>query len=166
MRLFNDQGRLFGIIPPLDLAIIIVIILIGVKIIGDFRPISPPHKERPVTIGLLIRDVPSYIVESLVVGQDLFDDNTVSYLGKIRMIHTEPAEFLLPYNGEIRLIKSPRNLDIRLEISKQKGRIETGPARSGVYLGKIAVRAGNRVRAHTRYTAVHGEIMYVKLIKP
>lgn len=166
MKLLNDQGKILGFITPLDLAVIIVIILIGVKIIGIYRPVPPKQKERQVTFGILIRDAPPHVVQSLAIGQDLFEDTTDSYLGKIRFIRTEPAELLLPYQGGIRLAKSPRNLDIRLEMTKQKGRIETGLGRSGVYLGKIAARVGSSVRAHTRYTAVQGEIIDVKFKKP
>jgi hypothetical protein len=166
MKLLNDQGKILGLITPLDLALIVVIALIGAKIIGVYRPISPKHKERQVTVGIIIRDASPYLAESLVVGQDLFDDATGAYLGKIRVIRSEPAELLLTGNGEIRLAKSPRNLDLRLEISKQRGRIETGLARSGVYLGKIAARVGNPVRAHTRYTAISGEIIWVRIHKP
>lgn len=161
-----DHGKILGIIAPLDLVVIIIIILIGAKIIGLYRPNTPKVKERPVIYGILIRDAPPYLADSLVVGQDLFDDNTHSYLGKIRAIHRQPAELLLPYQGEMRLAMSPRNLDIRLELSRKKGRIETGPGKSGVYLGKIAVRAGTPIRAHTRYTMVQGEVIDVRFGRP
>jgi hypothetical protein len=166
MKLLNDQGKILGFIAPLDLAVIIVIVLIGLKIIGNYRPIPLKQKERQVAFGVLLRDTSPYVAQSLAVGQDLFDDATDAYLGKIRIIRSKPAELLLPYQGEIRLAKSPRNLDIRLELSKQKGRIETGLARSGVYLGKIAARVGTPIRAHTRYTVVQGEIIFVKFTKP
>jgi hypothetical protein len=165
MKLLDDQGKIFGCINPLDLAVIIVIGLIGAKVIWDFRPVSLQTKEYPVTIGLLVRDVPPYVAESLVVGQDLFDDAFDAYLGKIQAIRTGPAELLLPLNGRVILSRSPRNQDIRLEITKQKGRIEKGTARSGIYLGKIVARVGTRLQAHTRYTAILGEIMYVKVNK-
>lgn len=166
MKRLNDQGKILGLITPLDLAIIIVIVLIGVKIIGDYRPIAPKQKERQVTIEVLIRDAPPYLAESLAVGQDLFDDATGAYMGKIRAIRSQPAQLILPGNGELRLVKSPRNLDLRLELNKQRGRIETGLSGSGVYLGKIAARVGNPVRAHTRYTAINGEIIFVRTVKP
>jgi hypothetical protein len=163
MKLWNDQGKILGLITPLDLAVIIIIIFIGAKIIGDYRPVSPKRKERPVSFGLLIRNAPPYLLESLVVGQDLFEDTTDAYLGKIRDIRSGPAEVLIFNQGEIHLAQSPRNLDIRLELIKQRGRVETGLARSGVYLGKIPARTGISLRAHTRYTAIQGEIIYIKL---
>jgi hypothetical protein len=163
MKLLNNQGKIFGFINPLDLAVIIVIVLIGTKVVWDFRPESPQIKDRPVAVGLLVRDVPSYVAESLAVGQDLFDDATDAYLGKIHTIRAEPAELLLPDNGRVILSRSPRNQDIRLELTKRRGRVETGPARSGVYLGKIAARVGVRLQAHTRFTALTGEIIYIKV---
>jgi hypothetical protein len=166
MKLRDDQGKILGLVTPLDLAVIIIIVLVGAKMIGIYRPAAPRQKERQVTLGILIRDAPPYLLKSLVVGQDLFDDNTDAYLGKIHSIQDEPAEVLLPYHGELRLTRSPRNRDIRLELIKRRGRIETGQARSGVYLGKIPARVGSRVRAHTRYTAVSGEIIYVRFKKP
>lgn len=166
MKLWDDQGKIMGLIAPLDLVVLIVIVLIGAKIIGIYRPNSPKPEERPVTFIMLIRDAPPYLAESLVVGQDLFDDDSNSYLGKIQSIQSEPAELLMPYQGEIHLSRSPRNLDIRLKLSKDKGRVETGPARSGVYLGKIAARVGTAIRAHTRFAAVQGEIIHVRFGEP
>ncbi len=163
MKLLNHQGKILGLINPWDLAVIILIILIGAKVIRDYRPESPQTSIKSVSIGLLIRNVPSFMAESLVVGQDLFDDATSAYLGKIQGISTGPAELMLPDKGRMILSRSPRNLDIRLEITRRQGRIEKGTARSGVYLGKIAARVGIRLRAHTRYTAILGEIMYVKV---
>ena len=163
MKLLDDQGKIFGLINPLDLAIIIVIVLIGAKVVWNYRPVSPKQKERPVTIGLLVRNVPPYIAESLAIGQDLFDDVSEAYLGKIHTISAQPAELLLPANGRVIVARSPRNLDIRLGLTKMRSRIETGLARSGVYLGKIAARVGNRFQLHTRYTSITGEIILVKI---
>ncbi len=165
MKKFATQEKIFGWLNLFDLAVILVIALIGVKVIHDYKPVSPQIKDCPVNIGMLVRNVPPYVADSLTVGQDLFEDRFDAYLGKIRSMHTEPAEIMLSHNGRMVLFRSPRNLDIRLDITRSNGRIEKGPARSGVYLGKIAVRVGARFRAHTRYTAIRGEITYIKVNK-
>ena len=165
MRFINEEGKLFGLINPIDLGVILLLLVIGVKVISDFYPQPLDTRLTPVTIGLLARDVPSYLVESLAVGQDLFLDNPEVYLGKIRAKKAEPALLLIPGTGEITITRSPQNYDLRVEL-RRSGRVVSGPARSGVYLGRLAVRIGDRLAAHTLYTSVKSEVEYLKVDAP
>jgi hypothetical protein len=161
-KLIDEHGKFLGLINPIDLAVIIILFALGIKVFSDYRPAPLNYKENQITVGLLVKDIPFYLVDSITTGQDVFLDSSNAYLGKIKVTRVEPAELLLESNGAILPIKSPRNLDLRLTI-KNRGRIIMGPAHSGVYLGKFAVRVGDHVKAHTLYSSIRGEIEYLKV---
>lgn len=139
-----------------------LLFLLGIKVISDYRPEPLKLKETPVVFGLLVKDIPNSLAESIAVGQDLFLDDYHVYLGKIYQKKIQPAEIMIESGGKLILTASPRNFDLRLEI-KRNGRIVTGPSRSGVYFGKLPVRVGDRLRVHTMYTSFQGEIEYLRL---
>ncbi len=161
-KFIDEQGRFFGLINLLDLIVIMLLFILGIKILADYRPAPLDLKKTPVTIGLLIRDIPPYLVNSIAVGQDLFADGSNAYLGKIYTVKAISAEIILKNNDRLMISQSPINLDLRLML-KNKARIVTGPARTGVYLGKLAVRVGDKLRAHTLYSSISGEIEYLKV---
>ena len=161
-KLIDEHGKLWGLINPIDLVVIIILCALGIKVFSDYRPAPLDFKENQITVGLLVKNIPRYLVDSITVGQDVFQDGSNAYLGKIKATRVEPAELLLENNGAILLTKSPRNFDLRLAL-KKRARIIKGPARSGVYLGKFAVRVGDHLNAHTLYSSIHSEIEYLKV---
>jgi len=162
MRLWDEKGKVFGLINPVDLLVILIIFAVGVKVLWEFRPAPFKLRENRVTVGLLIKNVPVYLGRSITVGQDLFLDGADTYLGKIRRKQTEPAVLLLQKDGELLLGRSPRDQDLRLEIGRS-GEVLTGPGKNGIYLGRLAVRVGDSLRAHTLYTSIKTEIEYIKV---
>ena len=162
-KFLDDQGKLFGLINPVDLLVILLLLALGIKVLSDNRPAPLDLKERPVILNLLVRDIPPYVANSIIVGQDLFQDGSDAYLGKIYVKKVDPAELLLQKEGQLVLVKSPRNFDLRLELRKRAGRVITGPAHGGVYLGKLAVRVGDRLKCHTLYTRLSGEVESLRL---
>jgi hypothetical protein len=161
-KLINEHGKLLGLINPVDLIVILILVIIGMKVVSDYRPKPLKVKQNKITFGLLLKNVPQYLVDSIAVGQDLFEDGTNAYLGKIQAAKVVPAELLLVQSGRIIAVKSPSNKDLRLLVNN-RGSLVLGPARSGVYLGKLAVRVGDCLKAHTRYTSLGGEIEFLKI---
>lgn len=161
-KFLDDQGKLFGLINPLDLGVLLILLILGIKIVSDYRPEPLQLKQNSVTYGLLLRDAPPYLVESIAVGQDLFLEEYHVYLGKIIVKKAQPAELITEERGRMITVASPRNFDLRLEV-RRKGRIIAGPSRSGIYFGKFAVRVGERLKAYTMYSSIHGEIEYLRV---
>lgn len=149
-------------INPLDLGVLLILTVLGIKIISDYRPEPLQLKLNPITYGVLLKNAPPYLVESIAVGQDLFLDEYHVYLGKIMAKKAQPAELIIETGGRMVTAVSPRNFDLRLEI-KQSGRIIAGPSRSGVYFGKFPIRVGQRIKAHTMYTSIDGEVEYLRI---
>ena len=162
-RLIDEKGRLFGLINPIDLLVLLLIIGLGIKVLSDFRPPVLDVRTQPVTIKLLVRDVPAYVAQSIVVGQDLYQDGLNAYLGKVIQKDFQPAEVTLQKDGLLVVVKSPRNVDLRLEVLRKGGRVITGHSQSGVFLGKLAVRVGDRINCHSLYTRLRGEIEHLQV---
>ena len=161
-KFLDDQGKLFGLINPLDLGVLLILLVVGIKIFSDYRPAPLQLKQNPVTYGLLLRNAPPYLVESIAVGQDLFLEEYHVYLGKIIVKKAQPAELVIEAGGRMVTTNSPRNFDLRLEV-RRNGRIIAGPSRIGVYFGKFAVRIGDRIKAYTMYSSLQGEIEYLRV---
>lgn len=158
MRKFWDrEGKMFGIINPVDLGIIMLLAVVFWRVGMLYLPQSAKYRGVVVTLGVFIPDVPPALVKSIVVGQDLFQNETQAYLGKITAKTAVPAELVLADRGKLLLSRAPRNLDLRLTL-RRTGQIRTGPARAAILLGKLAVRIGDPVKAHTLYTSVRGEV--------
>ncbi|HEY8463696.1 MAG TPA: hypothetical protein VIM29_06725, partial [Bacillota bacterium] len=129
---------------------------VTVRVFLLYLPQPAKYQEVQVTVGLLARDIPPYLAVSIRVGQDLFQDGTNAYLGKITAKATVPAEVVLPAGDKLLLCRSPRNLDLRLTL-RRSGRLRSGPARA-LLLGKLAIRVGDRIQAHSLYTSLVGEV--------
>jgi hypothetical protein len=159
MRKCRDEaGRLWGLINPIDLMVIGLLIVAVWRLFAVYLPPARHTQTVEVAVGLLIRNVPAYVSQSIAVGQDLFQDNTESYLGKISVKQMQPAELIVSRDGQLTVGHVPGKFDLRLKL-RRSGRIITGSTRNGIYLGKLAVRIGERLRTHTFYTAVTGEVV-------
>jgi hypothetical protein len=163
-KYIDEKGKLFGLINPIDLGVILLLVVLGIKVFSDYRPAPLDLKEHLVTTGLLIKNVPPYVAKSIKVQQELYEERLDVYLGKIYSVSSRPAEVMLVDSGHLLLTQSPKNLDLNLEF-KRRGRIVTGPARTGVFLGKLAVRIGEKIKVHTLYTSVTGEVEYIRVQK-
>jgi hypothetical protein len=150
------------VINLVDIGVILLLTVAAWRIFHVY--LLPPRQARAaqVTLGLLIRDVPPYVSDSITAGQDLFQEGTNSYIGKISSKTAQPAERVVAKDGRLTLVYSPCNFDLRLKL-RRNGQIITGPARSGIFLGKLSVRIGGQIKAHTLYTIVTGEIDSVRV---
>jgi hypothetical protein len=163
-RFWDREGRIFGRIHPVDLGLLILLAILVVRIFQLYLP--PVRKELKVnvTVGLVVTDLPPYIASSISVGQDLFQDGTGAYLGKISAKTIKPAELILREGGKLIIGRSPRNVDLRVSLHRS-GKMVTIPARSGIYLGKLAVRIGDSIHAYTFYTSFSGKIEAIRIRK-
>ena len=163
-RLWDDEGRILGWIHPVDLGLLLLLAVLIVRIFQLYLP--QPAKEQKVEVGLslLAPDIPPYIAASVSVGQDLFQDETGAYLGKINAKTVNAAEVTFAENGRLCIGNSPRNVDLRVRL-RRSGRMVVIPARSGIYLGKLAVRIGDAFKVHTFYASFSGNIEAVRVYK-
>jgi hypothetical protein len=156
-KCWDEEGRLWGLINPIDLGVMVLLIVAVWRLFAVYLPPTRQIQTVEVTVGLLIRNVPVHVSQSIAVGQDLFQDSTESYLGKISVKQAQPAEWIVSKNGQLVIDHAPGKFDLFLKL-RRRGRIITESAHGGIFLGKLAVRIGERLQTHTLYTAVTGEV--------
>lgn len=161
---FNQQGKLFGLINPWDLLVILLLFVLAIKVITYYRPAPLQLQKTPVKWGLLIESAPPYLAQSLAVGQNLFHDRTNGYLGKITAITVEPAPLVQEDDGKLVQLKSPYYQRLKLELTRE-AEVLTGSSKYGIYFGRTVMRVGETIAGHTLYTAVKGEVAYLKIEK-
>jgi hypothetical protein len=164
-KCWDEAGRLLGLINPIDLGVTVLLIVAVWRLFAVYLPPARQIQTVEVTVGLLIRNVPVHVSQSIAVGQDLFQDGTESYLGKISVKQAQPAEWIVSKNGRLVIDRAPGRFDLFLKL-RRRGRIINESARGGIFLGKLAVRIGERLRTHTFYTAVTGEVASIKVKRP
>lgn len=162
MRLWDEHGRIGGWIHPVDLAIIMLVAVIGLRMIIPVFSGSVRSQPRDVTVSLMIKNIPPYLAESIKLGQNVYRDGSEAFIGRVAIKRALPAELILERDGKVILAQAPRNLDLHLELRGQ-ARVATGPGRIGVLLGKTPIRVGDPLRAHTLYTAFVAEVESLKL---
>ena len=163
MRIRRDErGRLRGLVNPIDLGVIVLLGVARWRLFVVYLPPTRQVRSVEVTVGFVSRNVPAYVSQSIAVGQDLFCDRTESYLGKICSKQALPAGLAGNEKGNSTPGLKTGNYDLHLQL-RRSGRIITGVARGGIFLGGLAVRIGERLRTHTFYTALQGEIIAIKV---
>jgi hypothetical protein len=158
----ESSGRFWKMINPVDLGVIVLLVVAVWRLFTVYLPPARPTRTVEVTLEMLIRNIPAYVSQSIAPGQDLFQDRTESYLGKICSRTVQPAERLVNRNGQLVLAADPRNLDLYIKL-RRSGQMVTDSPRRGIYLGKLAVRIGERLKMHTLYAAVTGEVIALRL---
>ena len=162
MRIRDEQGRICGWIRPVDLAIIILVAVIGYRLVIPNLSGPAQGRLRNVTVGLTVKNIPPYLAESIKQGQHVYRDGSETNMGRVMKKKELPAELVLERDGKVILVQAPRNLDLHLELSG-RARVATGPGRVGVLLGKTPIRIGDPVRAHTLYAAFAAEVEPLRL---
>ena len=91
-KLVDQNGRLFGLISLIDVVVVLIAAVLVVALFskGSASPIAsivtPTH---PITYKLTVSNMPAGRLDSLKVGDPLFDQTTFNHLGNITDIATE-----------------------------------------------------------------------------
>jgi hypothetical protein len=163
-KILDKQGKLFGIINPIDLAILLILLLLVIQLCARYLPAPFALREEPVTIGLLARNAPAYLAEGIKPGEQLYDNKTGTLLGEITVKKVQPAEVLLTVGEKLIPVQSSRQVDLRLTVVRP-GRVVISRARQGVYLDRIAVRIGELRPVHSLYAVLKVEVETLKVGK-
>jgi hypothetical protein len=163
-KILDQQSKLFGIINPIDLTILLILLVLAIQLCARYLPAPFALREEPVTIGLLARNAPVYLAEGIKPGEQLYDNKTGTLLGEITVKKVQPAEVLLTVGDKLVPVQSPRHVDLRLTVVRP-GRVVVSRARQGVYLDRIVLRIGESRSVHSLYTALKLEVETLKVGK-
>lgn len=92
--LINKDGKLFGKVSIVDIAVLLVIVLLAVGLVSKFGGKSALNLSTNETIQctLLVKNVRMFSVEALQKGGELYDKNTKEYIGDITNVSYEAGE--------------------------------------------------------------------------
>lgn len=117
--MIDRNGKLFGKISVIDLAIILLVIAFGIGLFlkfGVMEETSTRQTEAPMTFQLLWLSVRYEVAENMVVGDTLYS-NDGSKLGKITDIQTEPAkQTYTDLDGTIKMAEIDQRIDITIRV--------------------------------------------------
>jgi len=113
--MIDRNGKLFGKISVIDLAVILLLIAFGIGLFLKFgvnETTSTRQSEAPMTFQLLWQNVRYEVAENLMVGDTLCSEDG-SKLGKITDIQTEPAkQTYTDLDGIIKTAEIDQRIDI------------------------------------------------------
>lgn len=103
MKIIDRNGRLFGRISILDVAVILLVAVLAVALYARSNlkeQTSTSVENTPITYQMLVRGVPQYVGDALKVGDQLYDPerSTGGSLGTITDIEVTDGEKLAEFN--------------------------------------------------------------------
>ena len=93
-KIIDRQGRLFGVISIIDILVIIVVALLATGIYIRYFSLSKTaigQESAPITYKMIIDDVRDYTVNSLRVGDTLYNKTASEAIGTITDISVKEA---------------------------------------------------------------------------
>ena len=113
--MIDNKGKLFGKVSLVDLLIILLVAVALIATVYKFN--FSPHgdvNESNIKIEyvLKIEGIRNYTVESIEIGDELYDSQSGDFIGSVTAVETAPAkDFVLMDNGDIRYAQMPERYD-------------------------------------------------------
>lgn len=160
MKIINEKGRLFGIINPVDLVILLVVLLaaagIGVKVFGAAEAaVEKDMVMATVTVQCrgAMPEIVAGIQNSNPVGQTLLSNNattqgtikSVAYSDYMNIATTDKGEFLYKVD--------PIRKNLTFTIEAPVDRASNAPS-----IGAQEIRVGASFSIKTKYIHINGTI--------
>ncbi|MBR6555826.1 MAG: DUF4330 domain-containing protein [Clostridia bacterium] len=160
MKLINEKGRLFGIINPVDLVILLVILLavggIGWKVLGAAESKAETDLVN-ATVVVHIRGAMNEVVEGIEkadpVGQTLLSNNATTQAVIKSVAYTDYVAVGVNDDGQHVITTDPMRKDIFFTITAPVDRASNAPS-----IGVQEIRVGATFSVKTKYIHMNGTI--------
>ncbi|MCL2354104.1 MAG: DUF4330 domain-containing protein [Defluviitaleaceae bacterium] len=158
----DKNGKLFGKISIIDLAVILLILVVAAGAI--FRFTSPNAAvdtgDGDISFTIRIEGVRDFTLDYYFIGLPVHDRQTNQFIGVISSIDAVPHYVhQVLHDGSVATIAMPDHITIYLGL-EASARIEDG----GIYAqGNYAVAVGSIININTRYVQVQGRIYSLEL---
>lgn len=160
MSLFDNKGRIFGIINVIDLLVILLIVAVvgrfAVK--SHFKPAGVQTKN--IQVVLLVKDVREATSSAIKVGDIVREAKTNLVLGKITEVRVKPAETLVnTADGRVVNYPNPVLKDVYITL------VGTGTAgENAIVIGNSEIRVGTQLNIKTNIYGVITTVMGIKVL--
>ncbi len=165
MKIINEKGKLFGIINIVDLIVLVVIVLL---IIGGTKLFRSPEieveedvkgEQKEALITLEVENAEKFIVDGLVVGDNLYNDEKETEFGKIIDKKTEnQKEKIKDSDGNWVYRDIPDSYKVIFTI---EAKAEDTP--KAIRVGDSAVRVGGELVLKNKKVRMAARVVEVKV---
>lgn len=163
MRLFDQKGRLFGLINIIDL---LVLMLVTVGALGVYyvrfvpgRVAARRAEERGIEATVVVANVRMATVDVIKIGDRVRDSKTNAFLGEVINIDARPAEVVLQQpDGRFVESASTTRKDVYVTISGS-GTV----SENAITIGGSEIRIGTRIALKTNLYAVESTVMAINI---
>lgn len=160
--MFKD-GKLFGKINIVDIAVILIVIILIVCATIKFRKFNQKTADsasQTIVYQIDVQNVREYTLEMIKSGDTIYDEQTGVNIGEVVDITSKPAETFetLP-SGEVVEVYNPYRFDIVLTI-ETPGTVET----NAYYANKsIELKVNSTKVIETKYLKTTGTISNISI---
>lgn len=160
MSLFDNKGRIFGIINVIDLLVILLIIVVAARFMinSQNRPASIQAKKIQVT--LLVKDVRDATSSVIKDGDIVSETKTNLLLGKVTKVEVQPADTLVnTADGRVVNYPNPVLKDVYVTF------VGSGTAgENAIVVGNSEIRIGTQLSVKTNTYSVITTVMGIKVL--
>lgn len=132
----DKNGRIFGKINIIDLLVIIVIIAAACITVFKFTATSGKGNTKVNTAfsyTLKVTDVRDFTAKQFAEGDNLYDDETGKFIGKVTAVKTEQSkEYALKSDGTYNYTERPGRFDVYVTVSTNGTVKDTGYFAEGI----------------------------------
>lgn len=161
MGLINKEGKLFGIINVIDLAVIALIAVVAVGGLTRLKKVAPQviSEGQKAMVTLEISDVRQPTVDGVEVGDELYHYDKEQYFGKIVSKEVSNYEEAVPTSdGKMVLAEVPGKYKILLSIEST-----VVNSKDFLSIGGEQVRVGTQYRIKNKKVSTFGTVFKVDI---
>lgn len=158
MRLIDEKGKLFGLVNPIDLLVVLLIVLIAGGAVYKLKFSAAGSAAKTVYATVRIPLVIPYVADKVKVGDKIVSGTSYTDV-EIVKVEAKPSEVVTSTAvGERKLATDPWNKDLYVTV---KGK--TGIPEAEVNMGGQEIRVGKDYFVKTFTSELKGTIIEVKI---
>ncbi|MBT9259155.1 MAG: DUF4330 domain-containing protein [Clostridiales bacterium] len=158
--MIDAQGRLFGRINIIDLAVLLLVLLLAGRIAYGWFVQKPAVEQtlRPITFQVLVEKVRQPTADAFKVGDVVYDTRTNQRLGVLKAVEVRPA-VLLKVNDDGTKTEVPSDIyrEVLLTI---EGPGQVTP--TAVMVGPLQIHIGTPVKIQNAIWGVEGIVWKIE----
>lgn len=161
MGLINKEGKLFGIINIIDLAVIVLIAVVVVGGASRLKKAAPQviSESQKALLTIEVKDVRKPTVDNVEVGDELYYYDKGQYLGKIVKKEVSNYKEAVP-TSEGKLVLSDVPEKYKMELIVESNAINST---DNINIGGEQVRVGTEYRMKNKNIAVFGTVFKIDI---
>ncbi|HHY93319.1 MAG TPA: DUF4330 domain-containing protein [Firmicutes bacterium] len=161
MPWLDERGRLFGRVNIIDLAVLLLVLLVGARLGLKSRLLQAvnPSTARPVEVVLVVEDVRQATADAMQEGENVLNSKSNAVLGKLVKKDVRPAlKEVETADGRLAQAESPFKKDVYLTI---RGEGQVTP--NVILLGGAELRVGASLAVKGLKFSVNSTVLGVKV---